>query len=609
MEANSSMYVCLLEIQGFRGIQSGRIALSPHSVLLGMNNVGKSAVIDALGLVLGRDRLVRTLGDYDFFGGSPEPKSRILIKATITGFEPDDPAEHPDWFNANDGAVPSWWNGKEVLAEERPEGGRLCAQLAFAARFDTEELEAETKRYFVDGDGDPFEARDLTTVKAVHLRQIGFFLLPAHRTWDRVVSFGSDLFKKVIRFQKAIPSDSVARLRDSLRQPSVKLEEDGKISNVIGRVNNELAGFVGKDQAGLRFRPTGGDTESVLQCLTPHLNGPSGSVLPISRHGAGVVSLQTLLLLFEFGRARKEQNQNFILAAEEPELHLHPGHHRRLVARIRGGSDQSITTTHSPEIAAYYRSEEVLILRNRDGNLEAIPLLPPGSQVPDKNALMRLYTIYRTDICRALMHRVAILPEGMTEPRWLDLLFRVGITAEGWGEAERGSDASQALGVLPTQEAQIVATFEQFRPLIASLVPLVDGDKTGREYIKALCKLSNPPPLVLQLADGQCLEDVIAWIISPESEEEWVCIEEIVGSLSAANLAIVKAQLTAHKSNWKVHEDIAAYIGASAQCAGRARHFLDSLTTAAAGGDPTEWPTDPDASKGTTRVRRWSPPA
>src|SRR5262245_30320009 len=100
------MYVCHLSIHGFRGIRSTEIVFGPHSVLLGANNVGKSAIVDALGLVLGRDKLVRSLGDYDFFGGLPAPQSRIRIVATLTGFEPDDPDKHFEWFNTNKGIAP-----------------------------------------------------------------------------------------------------------------------------------------------------------------------------------------------------------------------------------------------------------------------------------------------------------------------------------------------------------------------------------------------------------------------------------------------------------------------------------------------------------------------
>lgn len=48
------MQVALFEINGFRGITSAKIALGNHVILLGANNAGQSAVLDALALLLGR---------------------------------------------------------------------------------------------------------------------------------------------------------------------------------------------------------------------------------------------------------------------------------------------------------------------------------------------------------------------------------------------------------------------------------------------------------------------------------------------------------------------------------------------------------------------------
>jgi putative ATP-dependent endonuclease of the OLD family len=603
------MYVCLLEISGFRGIQSGRIVFEPHSVLLGTNNVGKSAVIDALGLVLGRDRLVRTLGDYDFFGGLPNASSRIKIVATLTGFEPDDPDEHLHWLHSRDGGVPFWWDGENVHASERPAGATLCTQIAFVARFDTDDLEVKTIRYFLDGDGDPFEHSEVTTVKDSHLKEIGFFLLPSNRTWDRVVSFGSELFKRVLRFQSAIPSESVTKLRESLRDPVAKLEEDKELIDFVGRINNEISGFIGPRSSGLRFRPTSGDIEGVLQALTPHLSGKGNSVQPLSKHGSGVISLQTLLLLFEFGRARHLENQNFILAAEEPELHLHPGHHRRLVARIRGTSNQSITTTHSPEIAAYYRPQEVLILQNRDGQLDARPLIPRGHTIPDANALMRLYTLYRAAICEALMHNVVLLPEGITEYQWVRALTRMTLTAEGWTQPDNVDD-SHAVGVIPTQDSHVVKTFERLRPMIDRLIPLVDGDSAGDEYVKQLRKLQDPPAIIVQLSPNATLETLVAHIVLPSTNEEWVQLEEIMPGLPIHDLRCVHEELTENKQNWKMHEAIIDFISRCPARTQRASYQLRMLSEVATTGkcNAGTWSLDEKKSDGRTQVWRWKLP-
>ena len=65
------MRVALLSIENFRGIRSGKVQFRDHTVLVGPNNSGKTTIIEALALVLGRDRLVRDLTEHDFFGSNP----------------------------------------------------------------------------------------------------------------------------------------------------------------------------------------------------------------------------------------------------------------------------------------------------------------------------------------------------------------------------------------------------------------------------------------------------------------------------------------------------------------------------------------------------------
>ncbi|MEN6407170.1 MAG: AAA family ATPase [Thermoguttaceae bacterium] len=600
------MYVCRLRIEGFRGIESADIVLGQHSVLLGANNVGKSAIIDALGLVLGRDRLVRTLGDYDFFGGLPTAKSRIRIIATVTGFAPDDPEKHFDWFNIKDGAVPYWWDGKTVHhVPERPKDSHLCAEIAFVARFNEDDLEVEMVRYFLDGDGDPFE-QDVTTVKLSHLKAIGFYLLPSNRTWDRVVSFGSELFRRVLRFQAAVPAAAVTDLRNALRNPTVKLEEDPQIQGLVKNLNAEIDGFIGTDSSGLRFRPTSGDIEGVLQALTPHLPGKIGTMLPISKHGSGVISLQTLLLLFEFGKSRHSRGENYILAAEEPELHLHPGHHSRLVARIRGVSDQSVTTTHSPEVAAYYSPHEILILQNVDGHLKSVPLVPYGEAVPDKNAIMQLYTVHRAAICEALMHRTVIVPEGKTEFQWFRSLMRLRTTIEGWGNT---CEDNTTVGIVPTTDAQVVAIYERFQSLVERAIPLVDGDKAGDGYVATLLKSIPPPRIVVQLEKDCTLEHVIAWLLGPGKPSEWTDVAAILSNLKSHTHAALVAELTVHKTNWRLHEDLLGHISTNSSTHSRIADLCDGLCEIAGHGTTTKhcWTEDAKSSTKETHIWRWRP--
>jgi energy-coupling factor transporter ATP-binding protein EcfA2 len=120
--------IALLKIENIRGIRSGTIQFRDHTVLIGPNNSGKTTIIEALALILGRDRLVRNLTEHDFFGSDPQPADRIRITATITGFDPEDFTEHPDWFLDGRG-VPRWFDsqtGEAALEKVRDDQVLAC---------------------------------------------------------------------------------------------------------------------------------------------------------------------------------------------------------------------------------------------------------------------------------------------------------------------------------------------------------------------------------------------------------------------------------------------------------------------------------------------------
>src|SRR6202030_1554112 len=89
------MWIRQLEIENFRGIKSARVDFSERqTVLIGPNGAGKSTVLEAFALLFGRDRLVRTLTEHDFFGSNPAAADRIRLTATITGFSSNVASDH-----------------------------------------------------------------------------------------------------------------------------------------------------------------------------------------------------------------------------------------------------------------------------------------------------------------------------------------------------------------------------------------------------------------------------------------------------------------------------------------------------------------------------------
>jgi len=88
-----------------------------------------------------------------------------------------------------------------------------------------------------------------------------------------------------------------------------------------------------------------------------------------------------------------------MLAMEEPELHVPPGLQRRLVAQAVSIAEQTICTSHSPRVAAFYPATSVQILEKRNTQLAATPLLRQPLGTEASNAARKLFHEDRSASC------------------------------------------------------------------------------------------------------------------------------------------------------------------------------------------------------------------
>ncbi|MDZ4773338.1 MAG: AAA family ATPase [Planctomycetota bacterium] len=584
-----------LGISNFRGIKDATIDLSGNVALIGPNGAGKSTIIDALCLAFGRQKLVPVLTEHDFHGSSPTPRDRFLIVATIGGFEDNDAGRHPDWFRQARG-VPKWWNpkSKSISPTSSSPEDVLCVQIGLAARFDHDQLEVEIRRYFHDSDKivDPFDDDAIVSVPTPLLNDVGFYLLPARRTWEAAASFGSELFRRTVAGSDAFPASSVIAQRDELRSPALRPEDDAKLKNLSERINAQLAQLMPGNPK-FQLRVTSTDSDSLLRALVPHYARDDQPSLPASRQGTGLLALQAFVILLEVGRARRQKGRSFILALEEPELHVAPGLQRRIVSCTQSNADQVLCTTHSPEVAAAFRAEDVRILRAAPGRLEAVPLLSTNS-ITARNTERRLAQDFRAQVVDALMHDVVLVPEGRIDHEWLRLLAAIsqggGVAAGATSQAADAPQFATFVGTIPTPDAAIKDGCEFLLRLHHRVVALVDGDTAGDGYISVLTALPCPPSAVLQWSPDWTIEDVVGWIASADESDVLKGVSERTGQpahASAAKLvdALKRADRSpgALKGNYLAYQDIAAAIAESARSSARARQLLDAVARAARG--------------------------
>lgn len=583
------MKVVLLEIENFRGIRSGRIQFRDHSVLIGPNNSGKTTVVEALALVLGRDRLVRSLTEHDFFGSNPEPASRLKITATLAGFEPEDFGEHVDWFR--DGrAVPLWFDPETgAVWPEKTEGRlRLACQIVFAARFDRESLEVDVARYFNDGNEiDVFAEDNYVRVPVKLIRDIGFFLVPANRTWDRMLSFNSELFKRVIHSTGGLPAETILDERDRLREPTQKLEEDARLSPIVNEVNEEIFRLLGKTTR-ISLRLTATDSASVLESVIPHFRAEGCIAIPSKRQGSGLVSLQTLLLLLHFGQKRIADYESFFMALEEPELHLPPAIQRRVLNRLQALSTQTIISTHSPLVAGYCEAPSLLVLRNANGTLEARPLLPKPLEQETINPVRRLYQINRVETATAMMSEFVLVPEGRLDFDWLALLLRV---AELDAKGEEPCLFGVRVGVIPTADARVVEVSGALSKAHPQVVALVDGDAAGVGYADALDVPGASVKKILRWPDGWTIEDVVGWVIEADEAAVIARLDVDLAAPSGDQATLVTRLKSSDrtqnglKGDGVAYEIIANAFSESERCRRRVCVLLHAIAEACAGAE------------------------
>ena len=595
------MRVLALDIQGFRGIHNGHLVLPDQVALIGPNGSGKSTIVDALSLVFGRQKLVHNLTEHDFSGSCPQPADRIRIVATVGGFPSNDPDRNMNWFRSGR-SVEKWWDPetKLVVPEQQP-GTLLCAQIGFAARFDHEELTVKQIRYFQQHDDqvDPFDEEAIDRFPDRLLSEVGFFVLPARRTWAATISFGSELFRKAVATLGGVPATTVIHHRDALRSPSSPLEDDGALQPLIQSINTRMAQLVPGNPR-LQLRVTSTDSESLLQALVPHYQRDEGGSLPAGRHGTGLISLQTLVLLLEIGRARKTAGQSFILALEEPELHVPPGLQRRLIGDAAAVSDQMICTTHAPRVAAFFEATNIQILSRTpvpaddDGprveKLEGRPL-SPASMVNEPNSLVQLYTDHRARLVEALMFPRVLVPEGRIDFEWLRLLLDVAETGERTlhGHQSPVPPFGSAVGVVPTRDSSVRVTYERVSSLHDHVGVLVDGDPAGDGYVADLIGCSSLPCCVMQWPTGWAIEDAVRWTLDADADvllskinvrldRQFQSLDELVATLKNTS-----GQTGGLKAHYMAHEDIAGAMRMSGLCVQRVERLLEAVTRAMLG--------------------------
>jgi hypothetical protein len=382
----------------------------------------------------------------------------------------------------------------------------------------------------------------------------------------------------------------VEKLKAELRDPDTAIEEAPNLKPLLAAAEEELRRFLMLPHGGsLVYRPTSLDTLGVLQSLLPHIKDSTGRLLPLSRQGAGMISLQAFLIVLAFAERRSAAGKNFILVAEEPELHLHPSLHKRLANRIRAVSTQSIVTTHSPLVAASYPPTQAVFLTNREGMLTAQRLREEPVKAIKSHPVRKLYSQRREAFYEAILGPGTIVPEGETDYQWLHLLQQLAECCED----ESGDQLNVApVSIVPTQDS-IAETYPEVARLRGDAVPVVDGDEVGKDYLASLAKSKVAPKIAVRWGTGAAIECVAAWVLEPALASPGTEMARLLPDPAGRNLKALQGALCegGNKKSRELHESLAWEALDTPGCGTRAAKLFNDIAGIIAGEKPndSEW--------------------
>lgn len=398
------MKIRRIQIENFRGIASLDLELGDTTVLIGENNTGKTAVLDALRFALRKVHSRRgcAFDAYDFHlpSATSEPTSSPAISIRLT-FRED---------------VAGDWGTKLLGKLDRAKIAQIdsddCALviLKVNARFDATSQDFVQDWEFQNLDGTPLTGVSDTALGLLQ-NEVSYYYLAAMRDATKHFDAKGTFWRPFLK-ESQLTTEKRREIENKLSDVNeLIISSHASFQKVVSRlreVKNVVSMSCGEDLVSIDAVP-----ERLFDMLSKaqvNLNTDTGAKVPVQYHGDGIQSLSVLMLFNAFLQAWNKGDP--VVALEEPEAHLHPSAVRALWQLIEQIPGQKIISTHSGDLLSEVPSEAITRLHKVTGKVIA-------SRLKDANLDTHDARKFNYHIRRArgelLFARCWILGEGETE--------------------------------------------------------------------------------------------------------------------------------------------------------------------------------------------------
>lgn len=406
------MYLSTLKLWNFRKYSEGPagepgLVVRFHegvNVLIGENDSGKTAIVDAIRYVL-RTKSGETIymDEKDFYMNGVGTRSKTLkIECIFEGINEADAAPFLEWIGLTK-------KDKEVA---------YCLRLTLNATILEDGRIYPVVKAGMGNEGTPMDGKARDLLRVVYLKPLRDALQDmTHGQKSRIAQIlqAHSIFGNGKKDEKG--KHKLEKLYSDLKTEidkyfDLKHEEDGKV--ITKNINDILVKnflMVG-DKREAQLSLTGSELIDILRQLD----------LILENNKSGLGSLNLLCVAAELLLFLEEKQGLKLILIEELEAHLHPQYQLRMLdyIRIQEGFGQFILTTHSITLAANIPLENLIVLKDTS-------VFPMGSAYTQCNEGDYLFLHRFLDATKANLFfaRGVLMVEGDAENLLLPAVARV----------------------------------------------------------------------------------------------------------------------------------------------------------------------------------------
>jgi len=466
------MFLSSIKIKNFRVIKEMNIKFSKGlNVIIGRNNTGKTAIIDALRICFSYGKQWRAIyiKKEDFYIDETNPDADLIPIEFHLIFEIEKPEESGIYY--------------ELLTQN--EDGTQEIQLHFRYYLDKKE-NIKWTIWGGDNEGQIVSHEIMSLITFVYLNPLR----------DAVDSLKPIRWNQLGELLSELVSDSEGRplndkKREELAQRIANIVNDDKEWNSLieaGRkkINEHLKETsieedslpIELDFLPFEFRRIVDNIRVQMPVFNEGLierHPEKQKHFQLSQNGLGYNNLIYIATVLGdlINKKEVEKEAYYSLLIEEPEAHLHPQLQNlffRYINKLQDKGIQLFITSHSPTITSKVKLDSLIVLQKKDKNINHVALRESSLDENNKKYLLKFLDVTKSQLFFA---NGVILVEGISEA----LLLPIFAEKSGYDLLRSGIEVVNIGGVAFEHFAKLFNNKDDSKNLISRCSIITDDDK------------------------------------------------------------------------------------------------------------------------------------